>query len=1379
MNKHKFFFLSATVSLLLAGCSSSNSDPVYNTETNCDLNKSGYGLDSNGTCSVCDFSTHELNSSGYCVIKLPTQKNNCELNISGYGLDSNNVCSVCDLTTNEVNGTGYCVTKTTNPTQTKRNYYYLSGVAVDGYLSGSDVKLDNEKVLTNDKGSWTLRFEGNKSTSKIKIVQISGGTDTATGERFEGQLSAVVEQNSFAVVTVLENIEPIEPESKNIPLIPVTPLTTLVAKLVEANNSITKEEASKTIAKALGVDEGMLSKDPIETLKNGTDPEKTQASQAIKQALIVQKMAESLSKSVIANSSDTEFSTVFNAVISTVAKIANSGTNAEINIANILESEDFTKKITDNIQKADEKASGVTSSKANLDKFAKMLAKMKSAEKTVSKLVTILATLKIESFANLESAEKTTEVITKKLEADLSKIANATTEAEIDSLVESAEKTADAIGKIGIQAIQAHMTELINKAEDNQFINLDTVTNLLLSNEVINNPDKAKDIDLSSALQLKIAPEFSIDGSTSAKTGETLSFSANVTNSDKLSYVTYNWTINGSNVGSSSTLSHKFDSSGTFAVSLTISANSLTETKSLNVVIAPKDVSLAPDISIFANYFQTYPNRTVIFNVTSTIPNTTYSWNIDEIAQNTDSDTFNYVFTTVGTHTISVTGTANGVSSIKTILITVIAEPVTTPDTDGLALAENKVTFGITNKDLNRTVILNNGSFGIVNYSAFEVSNVESEDFIMSLRLTNSFEANDKKVVTIGMKIVDNSNKVIFAVIPNVTLNYNDNQFSVDTNSSSTLYGYGKKSNGTPISTEVSDLDFSRVITTNSNQILSLNHTKLVDLIYDKISSSNDTLAQRFFSQDGNYTMSLYVSGLDSFDGFKADTNKSLVSPFSGDLSNNISNKFDLAKLYSLSGNIRISKLGVINDINAEINKSRDLNISSAFSQEALNNATKNFTMDCNQSNIAKINSTTGVINIFSTTVKETSCQVTFEGAGGIVEESEDFLIKVTDANNPAPQFIGTISSTTQYSGTDLNILTSSYFSDVNDTLNYSLNCFPTNVTINSSTGLISGTFINNNNDPVNSACKVTATDSIGQTATSNEFNIIVNPLGAPQLSAIKIADNNFTGYSNKDFNLSVDGNITPNSSISYTWFNGLTNVGTGTTYNFKPNKSGNYPIKVIASANNKNTTKEQNITVLNTNPVITASSFPSSCEVNKVCVFNVSVNDVDLGDVLSYVWEINRTNKNVNSKDFLNTFSTTGEYNVSVEVNDGTINGVALKSQTVSVVQAPTDPLALLTGDTNLTVNIESNSTKNVSFSTNDGYINSNLIINFKEKSITSPDISGEPILIKISNDVKVVINPDALYEGSVFTVADTNTGIVKQITYNKALADQFLYLE
>ena len=569
------------------------------------------------------------------------------------------------------------------------------------------------------------------------------------------------------------------------------------------------------------------------------------------------------------------------------------------------------------------------------------------------------------------------------------------------------------------------------------------------------------------------------------------------------------------------------------------------------------------------------------------------------------------MFTTVGTHTITVIGTANGVSSTKTITITVIAEPVATPDTDGLALAENKVTFGITNKDLNRTVILNNGSFGIVNYSTFEVPNVESEDFIMSLRLTNSFEASDKKIVTIGMKIVDNSNdnsnRVIFAVIPNVTLNYNDNQLSVDTNSSSTLYGYGKKSNGTPISTEVSNLDFSRVITINSNQILSLNHTKLLDLIYEKISSTNDTLAQRFFSQDGNYTMSLYVSGLDSFGGFKADTNNSLVSPFSGDLSNNISNKFDLAKLYSLSGNIIISKVD--------------------------NNTTP-------------------------------TCSATQYSENG----------KCVD-NNPAPQFTGTISSTQQYSGTDLNISTSSYFSDVNDTLSYGLNCSPTNVTINRSTGLISGTVINNNNDPVNSACKVIATDSIGQSATSNEFNITVLPLGAPQLSAIKIADNNFTGYSNKYFNLSVDGNITSSSEISYTWFNGSTNVGTGNTYNFDPTKSGVYPIKVIASANDKNTTKEQNITVLNSNPVITVIKFPSSCEVNKSCEFNVSVSDVDNDDVLSYMWEINGTNQNVNSKNFSHTFSTTGEYNVSVEVNDGTTNGLDVESQIVSVVEAPTDP--------------------------------------------------------------------------------------------------------
>ena len=59
---------------------------------------------------------------------------------------------------------------------------------------------------------------------------------------------------------------------------------------------------------------------------------------------------------------------------------------------------------------------------------------------------------------------------------------------------------------------------------------------------------------------------------------------------------------------------------------------------------------------------------------------------------------------------------------------------------------------------------------------------------------------------------------------------------------------------------------------------------------------------------------------------------------------------------------------------------------------------------------------------------------------------------------------------------------------------------------------------------------------------------------------------------------------------------------------------------------------------------------------------------------MLSYLWKINGRNEDVNSKNFPYTFNTTGEYNVSVQVNDGITNDPAVESQTVSVVEAPKD---------------------------------------------------------------------------------------------------------
>jgi len=112
----------------------------------------------------------------------------------------------------------------------------VSGRAIDGYLAGSKVFLDNNPdvfVFTSDAAGAQGEFSGLFGTGSI-VVQ--GGTDVSTGKSFTGELRA--------------------PEGATV----VSPLTTIVeavvAKAVATGGSpLTVAEAQKQVAKGLGLSE--------------------------------------------------------------------------------------------------------------------------------------------------------------------------------------------------------------------------------------------------------------------------------------------------------------------------------------------------------------------------------------------------------------------------------------------------------------------------------------------------------------------------------------------------------------------------------------------------------------------------------------------------------------------------------------------------------------------------------------------------------------------------------------------------------------------------------------------------------------------------------------------------------------------------------------------------------------------------------------------------------------------------------------------------------------------------------------------------------------------------------------------------------------------
>jgi hypothetical protein len=174
----------------------------------------------------------------------------------------------------------------------------LSGNVIDGYVQGATVTIGNSSETTDINGFWEI---SNIPASKNITIIAKGGTDTSTNEPFEGVLKAPV--------SGLEDLDTIA----------ITPLSTLVSSVVDSGKSI--DEATSTVANSLGITQETLKSDPIKLLKSGTDKQKQDAAIAIKKALVIQKMAETISKS--ASVLESEQHIIFDAVMDTVAATIN------------------------------------------------------------------------------------------------------------------------------------------------------------------------------------------------------------------------------------------------------------------------------------------------------------------------------------------------------------------------------------------------------------------------------------------------------------------------------------------------------------------------------------------------------------------------------------------------------------------------------------------------------------------------------------------------------------------------------------------------------------------------------------------------------------------------------------------------------------------------------------------------------------------------------------------------------------------------------------------------------------------------------------------------------------------------------------------------
>ncbi len=145
----------------------------------------------------------------------------------------------------------------------------LSGVAVDGYLRGARVFLDQDRdgvlddgepsAITDQQGAYTLNLGGNtpKDVAGMPII-VEGGSDTDTGYSFSGRLVAPVDPDAASQV--------------------VTPLTTLVQAQIELGLATGLAEARDNLVRTLGLpNAAALSLDPVAALSSGSNLYEKQA----------------------------------------------------------------------------------------------------------------------------------------------------------------------------------------------------------------------------------------------------------------------------------------------------------------------------------------------------------------------------------------------------------------------------------------------------------------------------------------------------------------------------------------------------------------------------------------------------------------------------------------------------------------------------------------------------------------------------------------------------------------------------------------------------------------------------------------------------------------------------------------------------------------------------------------------------------------------------------------------------------------------------------------------------------------------------------------------------------------------------------------------
>ncbi|VEP17781.1 Outer membrane adhesin like proteiin (fragment) [Hyella patelloides LEGE 07179] len=888
-----------------------------------------------------------------------------------------------------------------------------------------------------------------------------------------------------------------------------------------------------------------------------------------------------------------------------------------------------------------------------------------------------------------------------------------------------------------------------------------------------------------------VAPAIaSIDGATTAEEGETITYTASVSDpgDDEL---TYNWSVNGSPIeGNSPTIDPTFTDNGTYNLSLTVTDDDGAATTSeLEVTVnnVPPLIEIAPTIT--GN-----EGEAITFNPTLEDPgNDTLTVTLDfgdsseSVTAYSNGFPVTHTYADNGNYTATLTVTDDdGATTTSTIDVTVnnLAPIITslTGDTEvneGETAQFNAVASDSPNDTLTYTLDFGDGSPQLtVNNNGLPVSHeyLDNGNYTITLTVTDDDGASTNQTLDV---VVNNVAPVINEIVGDTDVlegeevSYTAIASDSGNDTLTYIWDFGDRStafgenvthtftdNGNyTITLTVSDDDGASTISTidvtvnNVTPVINeiIGNTDVLEgeeVTYSAIAidSGNDTLSYNWnfgdgmgaegqnithtFADNGNYTITLTVTDDDG-----ASTNSTL------DVTVN---------------NVAPTIMEIVGNTN--VNEGEEVSYTAIASDSG--NDTLTYTWNFGDGSTAE------GIDVTHTFIDNGNYTITLtvsDDDGAATNQTLDVTV-----NNVAPTITEIVGDTDVLEGEEVTY-TAIASDNGNDSLTYSWD-FGDN---NTATGIdVTHTFADNGNYTIT----LTVTDDDGGTATSTK-EVTVNNVAPTITEIIGKQDVN----EGEEVTYSASATDPGDDTLTYTWDFGDGNIANGENVTHTFTDNGSYTITLTVSDDDgASTISTIDVTVNNVAPTIT--EIVGDTDVNEGEEVNYSAIASDSGnDTLTYSWDFGDGNT-AEGENVTHTFADNGSYTITLTVTDDD-GGTATSTKEVTVNNvAPT--ITEIVGDTDVLEGEEVNYTAIASDNGNDTLtynwdFGDGNIANGQDVNHTFADNGNYTITLTVTDDDGASIT--STKEVTVNNVAPTITEIVgdtdvnegEEVTYSASATD------